>query len=509
MIRMRRGQSKLPKDTWNGMQKLATNPLYIQRALNDLSFYEFFKYFWSEISSDELIENWHMEYLCNEIQALAERVGDNLPKVNDLIINIPPGTSKTSIVMKCFPVWCWTRWYWMRFITASYSQVLSLESGEASRDIVRSEKFRIMYPELSIKTDKDVKSNFKIVKTILAQNKNYTKELIGGNRYSTSVGGSVTGFHGHMLLIDDPLNPNEAVSEKILSNTNYWIDQVISTRKIDKEVTPTILIMQRLHQKDPSGHLLDKEKENIKHISLPGDINEYRDQLVPKELSLKYADGLLDPKRLSMSVLKELLVDLGQYGYSGQIGQKPTPPGGGMFKVGGFQIMDYLPLPHEIKEVVRFWDKAGTKDSGCYTAGVKIAKLDTGKFLVIDVVRGQWSTDERERMIRQVAEADGFNVRTGVEQEPGSGGKESAENTIRNLAGYSVFKELPKGDKIYRADPWSVQVNNGNVFLLRGKWNNEFIKEHEYFPYSKYKDQVDAAGAAFSSITAQKQVRVW
>ena len=505
---LRRGK-KLPKGTWKDMQKIVSDTLPIQRALNDLSFYEFFKYFWSEITSDLLVDNWHVEYLCNELQFIAERVGKGKKKQHDLIINIPPGTSKTSIVMKVFPVWCWTRWYWMRMITSSYSQVLSLESGEASRDIVRSDKFKQMYPELSIKTDKDVKSNFKIVKTIPAKNTNYTKELIGGNRYSTSVGGSVTGFHGHILIIDDPLNPNEAVSEKILSNTNYWIDQVISTRKIDKEVTPTILIMQRLHQKDPSGHLLGKEKENIKHICLPADISEYGEQLQPQELSKYYIDGLLDPKRLGRLVLKELKTDLGQYGYAGQIGQKPTPPGGGMFKVNNISIMDNLPLPHEIKEIVRFWDKAGTKDGGAYTAGVKIAKLDTGKFLVIDVVRGQWSTDERERIIRQTAEADGKDCRQGIEQEPGSGGKESAENTIRMLAGYNVFKELPKGDKIYRADPWSVQVNNGNVFILRGKWNNEFLREHEYFPFSEFKDQVDAAGAAFSSINAKKTVRTW
>jgi len=267
--------------------------------------------------------------------------------------------------------------------------------------------------------------------------------------------------------------------------------------------------MQRLHQNDPSGHLLEKGKENIKHICLPADISEYREQLSPLELESYYQDGLLDANRLNKAVLKELLMDLGQYGYAGQIGQKPTPPGGGMFKVANIQIVDTLPLAHQIIETFRFWDKAGTKDGGAYTAGVKISKLDNGRFLVRDVKRGQWSTEERERIIKQTAEADGLGCRIGIEQEPGSGGKESAENTIRNLAGFDIMKESPKGDKIYRADPYSVQVNEGNVMLLRGEWNREYLQELENFPFSTYKDQVDASSAGFAQLTNAKRVRTW
>ena len=94
-----------------------------------------------------------------------------------------------------------------------------------------------------------------------------------------------------------------------------------------------------------------------------------------------------------------------------------------------------------------------------------------------------------------------------MEQEPGSGGKESAENTIRNLAGFSVYAERSTGDKTFRADPYSVQVNNGNVILMSGLWNRDFIEEHRFFPYSTYKDQVDAAGGAFSKLVARKIAR--
>jgi len=494
-----------PKTSKQEQSKLLLeNPLYIVRILNNRSFYNFFQYFWSEISTDELVLNWHMEFICNELQHVAERVGANQKKEHDLVINIPPGTSKTSIAMKMFPVWCWTKWHWMRFITSSYSQVLSLESGEASRDLIRSDKFKSVYPELEIKADKDVKSNYKIVKNKIVSKGHLPKQILGGNRYSTSVGGSVTGFHGHILIVDDPLNPYEAVSAKALATTNHWMDEVLSTRKVDKEVTPTILIMQRLHQNDPTGHLIGKNKKNVKHISLPGTLDGYMDNLKPEYLKQYYKDNLLDPKRLSKEVLFELEQDLGQYGFAGQIGQNPTPPGGGMFKVDKFSIIDRMPMEHEIAEIVRYWDKAGSAGKGAFTCGVKIAKLKNGKFIVVDVKRGQWATEERESIIKAVAESDGKEVKIYTEQEPGSGGKESAEATVRNLSGFVVNRDLPRGDKVYRADPYSVQVNYGNVALLYGAWNAAYIEELRFFPFGTYKDQVDASSGAFSKLTAKK-----
>lgn len=465
------------------------------------SFLYFLQYFWPEYSSDEFKLNWHIEYICSQLQKLAERVGAGLPKENDLIINVPPGTSKTAIASIMFPAWCWTKWPWMRFIALSYSGDLSLESADYCRDIIRSEKFKETFPEISIKPDKDTKSNFRI---IYEQD---GKTKLGGNRFSTSVGAKATGFHAHIILIDDPIDPKQAVSEVELKGTNRWMDNTLPTRKVDKAVTPTVLIQQRLHQDDPTGHTLNKKKDNILHICLPGEIRSYKEKVSPPELAERYIDELLDPVRMPWNVLIELEQDLGQYGYAGQIGQDPTPPTGGMFKVDHLAIVDALPSPVSILDTVRAWDKAGSQDSGAFSVGVKMSKLANGKFLIHDVKRGQWSTENREAIIRQMAEADGTNVKIHLEQEPGSGGKESAEATIRNLAGYSAYADRPTGDKTYRADPFSVQVNNGNVLLLRGDWIPTFKEELRFFPFSKYKDQVDAASAAFSKLASKKLAR--
>jgi predicted phage terminase large subunit-like protein len=491
------------------------NPLCIIRELNNRSFYHFMRFFWPEISSEEFVDNWHIPYLCGELQMVAERVAKGLPNDYDLLINISPGTTKTIICNIMFPAWIWTRWHWMRIISASYSGALALEAAEYSRDLIRSERFQAVYPELGIKEDKDTKSNFRVIKRERLAGR-AERVIYGGNRYSTSVGGTLTGYHGHILIWDDPLNPHQAASEKELENGNRWIDRTLPTRKVNKITATTIGIMQRLHQNDPSGHLLAKKKKKLRHISMPGEIRNYKDQLKPVELAKFYKDDLFDPNRMPWSVLKDLEADMGQYGFAGQIGQNPVPPGGGMFKVKNIPMIERMVSDPLVLEVVRYWDKAGTKEAaeeskksgGAYTVGVKMAKLKDGKYLIMDVRRGRWASEEREKIIRSTAEADGKSVKIYHEQEPGSGGKESAEATIRNLAGYASYADRPVGDKIYRADPYSVQVNNGNVLMLKGEWNHEFIEEHRHFPFSTYKDQVDAAAGAFSRLTTKRIARV-
>jgi len=482
------------------------NPYAAINSLGGLTLFEFLQVFWSEICDDEFKPNWHIPYLCTQLEEVAGRVGRKEPKLHDVIINIPPGTTKTIICSVMFPVWCWTRWPWMCFITGSYSEDLSLESAEKSRDIIRSDKFKMLYPDLDFKEDKEKKSNYRIVVKHRDPRGYVCKITFGGGRFSTSTGGTITGFHGHINIWDDPLNPKQAVSEALLKTANDWINQSASTRKKDKEVTVTVMVMQRLHQNDPTGHMLEKrlEGKRIHHICLPGEINEYREKVNPPELVSHYINNLLDPVRLPQTALDEMRADLGVYGYAGQVGQFPTPPGGGLFKVDNFQIIDHLPNDTHWVQTIRYWDKAATKDGGKRTAGVKMLRLSNNRFIVVDVRKGQWDVEKRERIILQTAEMDGRDVLVGIEQEPGSGGKESAEGTIRNLAGFVVIKDLPKGDKEYRAQPYAVQVNEGNVMLLRGEWNKDFIEEHRFFPNGKYKDQVDAASAGFNLIAGRR-----
>jgi len=497
------------------LQAAIHSPYAVKAERCRRSFFHFMQEFWDTVSNDDPQWNWHMKYLCDEMQKVAERVFEGQPKLYDLIINVPPGTSKSTICVIMFPVWCWIKKHWMKFIATSYSAALSLEHADYSRELIRSDKFQKIFPEIQIRKDKDQKGNFQIQKVMY--DKDTGEEVgavFGGNRFSTSVGAVLTGFHGHILLVDDPLNPEKSFSDVELKTSNRWIDQTLSMRKIDKAICPTIMIMQRLHQDDPTGHLITKKNKRIKHICLPGEIRTKGSEkkVSPPALKKYYTDGLLDPRRMDASVLKEMEADLGQYGYAGQVGQDPSPPKGGMFKVDRFVIIDRMPAAEHLGLVVRYWDKAGTEDDGAFTSGSKMWKLVgdeyEGKFLVSNVRKGQWSSEVREKNIKSTTEADGKDCVVWIEQEPGSGGKESAESTVRNLAGFSVRKDKVTGSKVKRADTYSVQVNDGNVLLLNGPWVQEFIDNHRFFPFGKYKDDIDSTSGAFNALTSSGKVFV-
>lgn len=458
------------------------------RALCKVSFYDFVKEFWGVIITEEPVWNWHIEYLCNELQKMAERVFRGENKLYDLVINISPGSTKSTICSRMFPAWVWTRMAQAKLICASYTHPLALSLSLSTRDIIQSDHYKELFPEIRLRVDQNTKGAF--------------LNSEGGERRAYGVGGQITGFHGHFVIIDDPLDPQKAASEAELVNVNKWMSETIPTRKVNKAVCPTILIMQRLHQNDPAQNMIDSgaKKGKIKLICLPA---EYTKAIQPASLTRYYINGLMDPSRMSREVLDEYRETLGEYGYACQFLQTPIPRHGGQFKPERIRI-DQPSVP--MVDRVRYWDKAGSHNTGCYTAGVLVGKDSSGRFWVLDVVRGRWSADEREVVEKATAELDGKIVRIGIEQEPGSGGKESAESTVRMLAGYRIVPDRPIGDKVLRAEPFAVQVNSGNVSMVPGEWNKAFIEELRYFPSAKYKDQVDASSAAFALLCRKKLV---
>ena len=483
-----------------------------QRA--SLSMFYYVQQMWDQVVYDEPKWNWHIPYLCAILSNLAQRVADGVTSPYDLLINIPPGTTKSLLTSVFFPSWCWTRWPWMQFIKTSHSSTLSLEHAEMCRDLVLSDKYQTWYPNIRIKRSKKAKSNFRI----MHKGKDTGIWTIGGNLYSTSIGGTLTGFHAHINLVDDPIDPFKAYSEVELESTNRFVSQVLPTRVKDKEVCPMVLIMQRVMDGDPSNVMLDQQKQGlgVKHICLPGHLatKEDKKRVAPPELKEYYTEGYLDPVRLGKGALEKLKLKLGQYGYAGQIQQDSTIPGGGMFDISKFRTIKHEDINWEyhLESVVRFWDKAATEDGGAFTVGVKLAQLKNNRYVIMDVVRGQWATDKRERIIKETAIADGPQVLQKIEQEPGSGGKDSAKATIRNLQGVGapIRAERPVGDKIYRADPWSVRVNQGQVYLIEAPWNQEYKDEHRRFgKAAKYKDQVDASSGAYSELFNVNRAGTW
>ncbi len=449
-------------------------------------FYFFVQEFWSTIIEDKPVWNWHMEFICDELQLIAERIIENKPKEYDLVINVPPGTSKSTIVSVMFPIWIWLRKQSARSICASYTQTLSLNLSRLSRLVLNSDRFKTYFPEIALADDQNAKGYFINSK--------------GGFRVATSTGSTIIGFHGHLLIADDLIDPMAAVSAADIKTVGDWMVGGLMQRKVDKEVSTFVMVMQRLSQDDPTGQLLKMAKEKglrIRHICLPAEDSELVSPPEAKKF-YKQNEGLLDPIRLPRTVLKEQEAVLGAGGYSGQYRQSPIPPGGRMFDVSKLKVV--APPLTGFTKIVRYWDKAGSDDEGCYTVGLKMGVHGTGperRFWILGMERFRKSSNEREAIIKQTAQNDGVHVYVVVEQEPGSSGKDMASYTITNLAGYKIRAERPTGDKIHRADVFSVQVNEGNVYLAPGDYIAELVEELKYFPNSKYKDITDAGSGAF------------
>ena len=466
----------------------------LSRSLCQESFWDHMCEFWPVISPEPPIWNWHIPYLCDELQVVSERVFRGEPKEYDLVINIPPGTTKSSVCSIGLPSWGWTRMPTMKTICGSYAERLSHTLSQKCRDIIRSERYKKLFPEIELRDDQDTKSFF--------------VNTLGGSRYATGVGGSVVGFHGHMLLVDDPLDPQQAVSDLELAMANNWVRISLSQRKIDKRVTPLILIMQRLHQNDPAGERMYELKSGpVKHICLPATSDW---PVKPESLYREYErqGGFLDPVRLNQEVLDEAMATLGEFDYAGQFGQQPTPRGGALFKIDKLHYIGDEDVPKTWKSLTRFWDKAATKKKrSAWTVGTLLGVDMQNRVWILDVIRVRMDTGAREMLIKGTAKQDGHKVRIGIEEEPGSGGIHSSEETVKNLLGYRVEVVKADGDKETRAQPFSSQVNNGNVYLRKAAWNKEYVEEMKYFPFSRFKDQIDASSGAFM-ISARKKKRI-
>lgn len=306
--------------------------------------------------------------------------------------------------------------------------------------------------------------------------------------YMFSRNRSVCGVKPYILATCNPVPDDDPTGGWLNRLISWWIDQEtgypIPARA--GKMRWFVRIDEKLHWADSAAEL------HRRFANIP--------DLQPK--SLTFVPGKLDDNKILESKdpgYRASLMALPYVERERLLGGnwKVRASAGKVFNRAWFDIVEAA--PRRAKRV-RYWDKAGTEGGGKRTAGVLIAEAD-GVFYIEDSVTGHWSAHNREKVIRQTAEFDGIEVDVWVEQEPGSGGKESAENTISNLAGYTIRKDKVTGNKIVRSGPLSAQAEAGNVKLVRGPWNEEFLTEaHAYEEGAKFLDQIDAAAGAFNKL---------
>lgn len=459
---------------------------------------EFFRRAWPTLEpTTPLQDNWHLDTFGDHLQAAYEgwerkkADASYVQLIQNLLINVPPGTAKSRFVCVGFPAWVWLRCPSFRFTFLSGNPRVAMRDSEYTRDLIKSEWYQETFqPKWQIRDDQDAKTKF--------------GNTAGGFRQAFGFGSRIVGDRSDALVWDDPHDAEEVVSDVMRQAVLDRWDHAIGNRVNDLRASLRIGIMQRLHEEDLSGHVL--EQGGWCHVNLPMEYETQKSCGCPDCQKGETPIGWRDPRatdgellfeeRFPPDVLESEKRRLGASGYAGQMQQRPAPPGGTMFPIGQIQIVDALPAG---ALMMRYWDKAGTQGGGAYTAGVKLA-IHEGLVYIADVRRGQWASAERNAIMKQTAAMDGVSVPIRIEREPGSGGKESAEISVKDLMGYNVQIDLVTGDKATRAAPLSAQCQAGNLRLLRAAWNRDYLNELELCPNGKYWDQVDASSGAFNHL---------
>jgi predicted phage terminase large subunit-like protein len=435
---------------------------------------------WPIIEPDtEYKSNWHIDLISEHLEAVTSG------QILRLLINMPPRYMKSIAVSVMWPAWEWRRRPSLRYMFATYAQSLSEEHSRQRHLVVSSDWYRERWGSAY---------------TLTSENVFTVRNDHQGAYLATSFTGTATGKGGNRVVIDDPHNPRKAESELERKSAVVAFNRTFSNRLNDKKKDAIVVVMQRLHQEDISARCLEL---GYTHLCLPAEAPAKTFVRFPSGGTLvREKDELLWPEREGPAEIAAIKNAMGPYGYAGQYQQTPAPAGGGIFTTFEIVGLEIHLMPRGSKWI-RYWDKAGSEGKGDYSAGVLMCVTPSGEFYVCDVVKGQWSAANREKVMRDTATGDGIAVRIWLEQEPGSGGKDSAAYSAKLLAGFAVSLERATGDKESRARPLAAQAAIGNVKLLRGPWNKAFIEECQMFPNGSHDDQIDAASGAFNRLALE------
>lgn len=412
----------------------------------------------------------HLELIAEYLDAV--KAG----QIDRLAIFLPPRHGKTEAATIRFPVYILESDPTNRCLITGYNERVARRFSRRARNLAET---RVM-----LALDKTGADEWETTE--------------GGGVVARGVGTPPTGFGFDYILIDDPIKKREEAESEVYREKIWdWYTDDLYTRLEPRGAI--ILTLTRWHCDDLAARALESEPGKWTVLKLPA-LAEEDDPLG------RVVGEALWPARFPRSALERIRsiqtkAD-GQYSFESLYQQNPTPREGAFFKVAKMEIVDAIPAGLRL---CRGWDLAASVD-GKRTAGVKIGISAEGEIFVVDVKKGQWLPDERDSQIRQCAALDGTGVTIRLPQDPGQAGVDQAQRMGRMLSGYVVRIERVTGSKEVRAGGFAAQVNVGNVRLLRGDWNKDFIEELRQFPQGKFSDQVDASADAYTEIALRGEV---
>ena len=396
---------------------------------------------------------------------------------NRLLINVPPGASKSTIVGVMYTAWLWGPGGqpWHRYIGAAHEQGLAVRDNRMTRELVTSDWYRRLWP-MSLKGDQNEKL--------------YFENDSRGFRQACAVA-SMTGRRGHTISLDDPLSPEKAHSDKERETALRVLSETIPTRLNDPATSAIVIVMQRLHERDPSGYVLS-EGLGYEHLCIPMEYEAARHCRTSIGWSdPRKVDGeLMFPDRFPQAVIDRDKKALGSYAWAGQMQQRPTPSGGGILKDEWWR---YYTEPPALEYRTIYADtaqKTGTQND--YSVIQCWGKSRTGQAVLLDQIRGKWEAPEL------LVQARAFWAK----HKPGAAtlrafkveDKVSGTGLIQTLKreGIPMLAIQRDRDKVTRAYDAAPMIESGNVLLPRdAQWLSDLLAEATVFPNGQHDDQLD------------------
>lgn len=454
------------------------------------------------------LPNWHIEAISDHLEAVT------FGEIRNLIINIPPRHMKSLTVSVFWPTWTWTFAPATRWLFASYAEALAIRDSLKSRRIIQSEWYQNSWKHVFTLTgDQNQKSRFENSKT--------------GYRLATGVGGIGTGEGGDFIVVDDPHKVKEAESATVREGVLEWWDSTMPTRLNNPKTGAKVIIQQRVHEADLSGHLLEKMKEGGETWELLKIPAEYEPTV--SVTGIGFTDPRQEPgellweNRFDRESIDNLKRSLGSRRAAGQLQQNPAPAEGDIFKRQWWRF--WLPagvnappitvrlsdntiftcpqmsIPGHLSDILQSWDMTFSDNAdNAFVVGQVWARHLADKFL-LDQVRDRWGLPATLKAVTSLSEK-WPKARLKLVENKANG--PAVIQTLRNKVPGMVAIN-PMGDKVARAEAVAPEAEAGNVYLPHPAlfpWVESWILEHTNFPNSAYMDQVDTHSQALARYIA-------
>jgi predicted phage terminase large subunit-like protein len=421
----------------------------------------------------QFYDNWHIE------ATAAKLAGVQRGDIRRLIINMPPRYLKSLIVSVAFPAYLLGHNPRAKIFVISYGAELADKHANDFRAIVTSRWYRRAFPRMRI----------------ARSHENEIVTTLRGFRKSTTVMGALTGLGGDLFIIDDPQKAVDVISESKRTSTIGWFTNTLISRLDNKEKGAIIVVMQRVHLDDLSGHLI-RQSDDWDILSLAAIAEE--DERIPLgggRFHVRKAGEPLHPERESLETIEGLRRTLGSEIFAAQMQQYPVPPGGALIKRKWVGRYDQLPDREWPSRIVQSWDTA-SKEGAANDWSVCTTWLVRNKiFYLMHVLRARF--DYPTLRTRVIAHAAVYKPQKVLIEDSGVGTALIQE--LKNVGAFSVIPVKPERDKLTRMSVQSAKVESGQLLLPRqASWLPDLEAELFAFPQSRHDDQVDSISQALA-----------